>query len=151
MKTTHYLFIFSLVALTACSTTRSAHHDSAKADPETVLITYHVKPGKETELQAALSRAWQIYRNEHLVVAEPHIVLRDTEDGDKTRIIEVFTWISHAAPDRAPDSVKTIWQHAHHVEHTTGRRHSRPQLDTLFHRDRHCCHSRCDNRARRKE
>ena len=43
-------------------------------------------------------------------MAEPHIVLRDTEDGDKTRIIEIFTWISHAAPDHAPDSVKTIWQ-----------------------------------------
>jgi len=110
MKTTHCLFIFSLVALTACSTTRPARHDSAKADPETVLITYHVKFGKEAELQAVLSRAWEIYRREHLVVAEPHIILRDTEDGDKTRFIEVFTWVSHAAPDHAPDSVKTIWQ-----------------------------------------
>ena len=110
MRTVHYLFNFSLVALTACSTMRPARHDSAKADPETVLITYHVKSGKEAELQAVLSRAWEIYRREHLVVAEPHIVLRDTEDGDKIRIIEVFTWISHAAPDHAPESVKTIWQ-----------------------------------------
>jgi len=110
MKTTHSLFIISFAALTACSTTRPAHHDSAKGDPETVLITYHVKPGKEAEFQAVLSRAWEVYRREHLVLAEPHIVLRDPEDGDRTRIIEVFTWISHAAPDHAPDSVKSTWQ-----------------------------------------
>ncbi|MSU62972.1 MAG: hypothetical protein EXS31_11365 [Pedosphaera sp.] len=75
-----------------------------------MLITYHVKPGKETELQAVLLRAWENYRRERLAVAKPHIVLRDTEDGDKPRFIEVFTWVSHAAPDHAPDSVKTIWQ-----------------------------------------
>ena len=108
MKTTYWLFAVLLLALTGCSTTRYA--SNAKADPETVLITYHVKPGKEAELQAVLSRAWEIYRREHLVFAEPHIVLRETEDGNKRRVIEVFTWVSHAAPDHAPESVKTIWQ-----------------------------------------
>jgi len=87
-----------------------AHHGSAKADPETVLVTYHVKPGKEADLQTVLSRAWQIYRRGDLVFAEPHVVLRDIEDGDKIRFTEVFTWVSHAIPDHAPDSVKTIWQ-----------------------------------------
>jgi hypothetical protein len=43
MKTTHFMFVFSLVALTGCSTTHPA--DNAKADSETVLITYHAKAG----------------------------------------------------------------------------------------------------------
>jgi hypothetical protein len=102
------MFVFSLVALTGCSTTYPA--DNAKADSETVLITYHAKAGKEAELQAVLSHAWQIYRTEHLVFAEPHTIVRDTEDGDKTRFVEVFTWVSHATPEHAPDAVKKVWE-----------------------------------------
>ena len=78
-----------------------------------MLVTYRVKPGSEAELQAVLSRAWQIYRSEHLVHAEPHIIVRDTEDGGKTRYVELFTWVSHAAPEHAPDSVKAIWKQEH--------------------------------------
>jgi len=40
--------------------------------PETVLITYHVKPGKEADLEEVLRRGWKIYRKEHLVFARPH-------------------------------------------------------------------------------
>ena len=108
-KITCFLSALAAISLTACSTTSRSHHGSAKPDPETVLITYHVKSGKEAELQAVLWRAWQIYRTEHLVFAEPHIILRDTE-GDKTRFVEIFTWVSHAAPEHAPDAVTTIWE-----------------------------------------
>jgi hypothetical protein len=108
MKVARFLFSFSFVALTGCST---AHFgDNAKADSETVLVTYHAKPGKETELLAVLSQAWQIYSAEHLVFAEPHTLVRDTEDGDKTRVVEVFTWVSHATPEHAPDAVKKVWE-----------------------------------------
>jgi hypothetical protein len=106
MKSVNSLVAISLLALSGCSTTHPA--GDAKADSETVLVTYHVKPGKEAELKATLSRAWQIYRTEHLVFAEPHIVVRDTEDGDKTRFTEVFTWVK--SPDHAPESVKAVWQ-----------------------------------------
>jgi len=127
------------VSLTACSTTSRTNHGSAKADSETVLVTYRVKSGNEAELQAVLSRAWQLYRSEHLVYAEPHIIVRDTEDGGKTRYVEIFTWVSHAAPEHAPDSVKVIWKQEHSLceernEHSgieggevkilTGERHS---------------------------
>jgi hypothetical protein len=88
----------------------SAHHGSARQDPETVMVTYHVQSGKEAEFQAVLSRAWQIYQSEHLVFAVPHIIVRDTEAGDKTRFVEIFTWVSHAAPEHAPDAVKTLWE-----------------------------------------
>jgi hypothetical protein len=97
------------VAATSCSTTPGTSHRSVKADPETVLVTYHVKPGKDAELQAVLARAWQIYESEHLVYGQPHIVVRESEAGDKTRFVEIFTWVSHAAPEHAPESVKAVW------------------------------------------
>jgi quinol monooxygenase YgiN len=104
----HFLFILSLVSLTACSSTpppRGHHHS-----PETVLITYHVKSGKEAEFQDVLARAWETYRKEHLVFAQPHVIVQDKENGGKNRFVEIFTWVSHAAPDHAPDSVKKIWE-----------------------------------------
>ena len=82
-------------------------------DAETVLVTYRVQSGKEAEFQAVLFRAWQIYRKEHLVYTEPHIIVRDTEDGDKARFVEISTWVSHAALEHAPDTVKTIWKQEH--------------------------------------
>ena len=110
MKTTCLLLAGSLVALAGCSTTRPAHDSSAKADPETVLVTYHVKSGKEAEFRDVLSRAWGIYRRDRLVFAEPHIIVQDTEDGGKPRFVEIFTWVSRAIPEHAPDSVKAIWK-----------------------------------------
>ena len=109
MKITYLLFTLAAIALSACSTTSSERQGSGKSDPETVLVTYHVKPGKEAEFQAVLSRAWQVYRAERLVFAKPHIIVRDTEGGDKTRFVEIFTWVSHAAPDHAPAAVKELW------------------------------------------
>jgi hypothetical protein len=110
MKATHFLFVLAAISLTACSTTNPAHPGSSKADPETVLVTYHVKPGNEGKFQEVLSRAWQVYRREHLVFVEPHIVVRDTENGDKNRFVEIFTWVNRAIPEHAPDAVKTIWE-----------------------------------------
>ena len=82
---------------------------SSKTGAETVLVTYHVQSGKEAEFQQLLSRVWKIYRKERLVFAQPHVIVQDKESGDKPRFIEIFTWVSHSAPEHAPDSVKTIW------------------------------------------
>ena len=112
-RITCFLSALAVISLTACSTTNRTHHGSAKTDPETVLVTYHVQSGKEAEFQTVLFRAWQIYRKEHLVYAEPHIIVRDTEDGNKARYVEVFTWVSHAALEHAPDSVQMIWKQEH--------------------------------------
>jgi hypothetical protein len=107
MKITHFLLALSLVSLTACSST-TAPRDRRHL-PETMLITYHVKPGKEAELQEVISRAWGIYRQNKMVFAKPHTIVQDKEDGDKTRIIEIFTWVSASAPDHAPDAVQKVW------------------------------------------
>jgi hypothetical protein len=107
MKTVYLLlFLFSL-ALMGCSTTPRGFREH---DPETVLVTYHVKPGNEAEFQGVLSQGWELYRREHLVFAEPHILVQDTEDGSKPRFVEIFTWVSRSIPAHAPESVKRIWQ-----------------------------------------
>jgi hypothetical protein len=105
---------FALALLLAgCSTTNSP---KGKADPkllpETVLVTYNVKPGREAELEAVLFRVWEIYRRENLVFAQPHVIVRDAPDG-KPRITEILTWVNHAAPDQAPAEVKAAWKEMH--------------------------------------
>ena len=107
MRAKYLLLAVLPLALIGCSTTQGS---SQKRDPETVLVTYHVKPGKETEFEALLSRAWEVYRQGHFVFVEPHIVVQDTEDGSKPRFVEVFTWVSRSIPAQAPDSVKAIWK-----------------------------------------
>jgi hypothetical protein len=85
---------------------------TTKPVPETVLITYHVAAGKEEQLQQLLNSAWAVYRQHHLVFAEPHIVARDRE-GDAAKFIEIFTWVSHEAPDHAPEAVTQLWDQMH--------------------------------------
>ena len=108
MKPTHFFFALALVCLTGCSTTTSDHGPS-KADTETVMVTYHVRMGQEVNFHGLLTRAWETYRGEHLVFAQPHVIVQDREASGKTRFIEIFTWVSHAGPQHAPDSVKRIW------------------------------------------
>ena len=108
MNAKYLLFAVFLLALTGCSTTRLGRD---RTGSETVLITYHVKSGKEAEFQAVLSQAWDIYRSEQMVFYRPHTVVRDVEDGDKTRFVEVFTWVRK--PDHAPDNVMAIWKQEH--------------------------------------
>ncbi|MGA2246923.1 MAG: hypothetical protein ABSH48_18175 [Verrucomicrobiota bacterium] len=104
---THYLpFAISLLALAGCSTVRQT--GGAKAEAETVMVSYHVRLGKEAEFQSLLAHAWVVYRGEHLVFAEPHVIVRDTEDGGQTRFVEIFTWVK--SPDHAPDCVEAVWK-----------------------------------------
>jgi hypothetical protein len=96
----------SLLPLVGCSTTHQA--SGAKDDPETVMVTYHVLTGKEAEFERLLMHAWDIYRGGHLVYAAPHVIVRDTEDGDRTKFVEIFTWIN--SPDHPSESVLAIWK-----------------------------------------
>jgi hypothetical protein len=104
MKTTHLLLGSTLLTLAGCSTMGTG---GAKGDSETVLVTYHVQSGKEDEFQKLLSRAWEVYRNDGLVYAEPHVVVRNTEDGNKTYFTEIFTWAK--SPDHPPADVTALW------------------------------------------
>jgi hypothetical protein len=106
MKTLYSASAVVLLTLTGCSTIHETN--DTRPGSETVMITYHVRAGKEADFQTLLARAWQVYTSEHLVSAEPHTVVRSTEDGDKTRFIEIFTWLN--SPDHAPGSVQAIWK-----------------------------------------
>jgi hypothetical protein len=114
MKITHLLLALALVALTSCSTAKTPTKTTTKTpkatdSPETMLLTYHVQPGSEDQLQQTLSQAWEIYRQHHLVLAQPHVIFQAKEIGGKTRFVEIFTWVNHAAPETAPEAVKKIW------------------------------------------
>ncbi|HEV2328746.1 MAG TPA: hypothetical protein VGY56_08165 [Verrucomicrobiae bacterium] len=107
MKTVNILALaILLLAIAGCTTTNSAA--GARADSETVMVTYHVQPGKEAEFQALLAHAWDVYRSGHLVDAQPHTVVRYAEDDDKTKFVEIFTWVK--SPDHPPESVQAIWK-----------------------------------------
>jgi hypothetical protein len=99
-----------ILFLTGCAEPVS-ENGATKSTPakETVLITYHVILGKEKELQQLLVRVWDAYGKEHLVLAQPHVVMRDKESGDKPRFVEVFSWVNSEAPDHAPEVVKKLW------------------------------------------
>ena len=107
MNSTLPAFALALILLAGCATAKPGN--DADARPETVMVTYHVKPGSEAEMEQMLSQAWQIYRREHLVFAQPHIIVRDRDADGKTRFVEIFTWVSHTAPEDAPAPVKAIW------------------------------------------
>jgi len=103
------VFVLSLVGCAEPLAERGA----TKSPPlkETVLITYYVTPGKEKELQELLARVWDAYEKDHLVLSQPHVVVRAKEGEDKSRFVEIFSWVSPDAPDHAPDSVKQLWDH----------------------------------------
>ena len=109
MKKLHVAFALPFVWLMGCSTLPKADYSDPKLSPETVLITYHVKAGKEFDMEQVLEHAWKIYTAEHLVFPEPHLLLLDRGNAERPRLTEVFTWVSHSAPDHAPASVRDIW------------------------------------------
>jgi len=109
MKAVLILCLLAL-SLMACSTlSHESRLSPPKSSPETVLVTYQVKPGKERELEDVLSRTWEIYRKEGLVFSQPHVIVRTGEEDSRTRLIEIFSWVNRDAPDHAPPSVKSVW------------------------------------------
>jgi len=111
IKNIPLLLALCLISLSGCSTSKSyVKGDASEREPETMLVTYYVKPGKESEFQNAISKAWDVFRQEGMVLAKPHVIVRDDEAAGKTNFVEVFTWISHYAPDHAPASVKAVWE-----------------------------------------
>ena len=101
----------AVVLLTGCASAPPTGKSSAASDPpETMLVSYHVKQGQEAAFQDALGRTWAIYQRDKLVFATPHLVVQEKDDAGRTRFVESFTWVNHAAPDHAPPDVKVIWK-----------------------------------------
>ena len=104
MKTTYLLFASAALSLAGCSTMNTG---GAKNDSETVLVTYHVQSGKEADFQKLLLHAWDVYRSDGLVYPKPHVIVRNTEDGNKTSFTEIFTWAR--SPDHPSDDIRALW------------------------------------------
>lgn len=120
MKITLVLFSLSLMALAGCSTSqppknavKTGKAPPAKDTPETVLVTYHVKAAMDVVFEHLLSQAWVTYRKEHLVLSEPHVIVRQPDINGTSTYVEVFTWVSHAAPANASTNVQHIWAQEH--------------------------------------
>ena len=105
MKTSALL----LVALAAAS--RVALAAGGPKDPETVVVTFHVREGKEAEMEKLLREEhWPLLRRLSLVRESPHVLIRGKEVGDKPYFREVLTWRDHDTPDNAPPEVEAVWK-----------------------------------------
>jgi hypothetical protein len=90
---------------------QKARKAASKADTETVIATYRVKEGQEGDFLKVLGKHWPTLRRLSLVMQEPHLVLRGTDESKKIYFVEILTWKSHAAPEiaSAKPEVKVIW------------------------------------------
>ena len=81
-------------------------------DPETVFVTYHVRPGKEADMERLMREDhWPLLRRLGLVRETPHVLARGTEADGKPFLREVLTWRDHDTPDNAPPEVEAVWKH----------------------------------------
>jgi hypothetical protein len=94
--------------------------------PETVMVTYHARPGSEDELARVLARQWTTARELNLVLATPHVMVRGTEEGTKTYFVEVLTWRDESIPDAAPAPIQALWSEMNKL---VERRNGRPGID----------------------
>jgi hypothetical protein len=76
---------------------------------ETVLATYRVQPGKEKEFLKVVQQSWPTLLRLGLVLPQPHVVLRGTDEAGKPIFVEILTWVDHDAADHVPAEVQKIW------------------------------------------
>jgi hypothetical protein len=82
---------------------------AAYADtPETVLVTYHPKPGKEAEMLRILKDEWATLTKLDLV-SGAHQLYRAEDEAGRAFFVEIFTWKGHEIPDHAPPEVRKVW------------------------------------------
>jgi hypothetical protein len=90
------------------------------AQPETVMITLHAKPGGEAELEEVIARHWTTAQKMKLVRDTPHVTIRGTEEGSKVYFVEIFTWRDARVPDAAPAEIRNIWDEMNRLVEARG-------------------------------
>ena len=99
-----------LAAAGLCAPALALAADPDPKSPETVLVTYHVKPGSEAAMEKLLREDhWPLLRRLDFVWESPHVLLRGVEDGGKPCFREILTWRDHDTPDNAPPEVHAVW------------------------------------------
>lgn len=108
-RVTHGCLRSLLVALTLTSCVGvGAAANAAPEVPETVIITYQVKPGADAELSRAIAEHWRLAQHLNLVLTASHIVVKGGGQ-DSRYILEILTWRSSKTPDNAPDAITRLW------------------------------------------
>ena len=88
--------------------------DEERAFPETVMATFRVKPDQIDAFLKMMPDYWAALRADNLVMPDPHILLRGTENG-KPIVVEILTWKTHDAPDHAPADIQSYWSKMHAI------------------------------------
>lgn len=88
--------------------------------PETVMVTLHVKPGSEAEMQQVLAQHWKTANELKLVFDSPHLTIHGLEEGNKTYFIDVFTWREASIPDDAPPEIQKLWDEMNKLVESRG-------------------------------
>ena len=124
----HKRFVsFAAIGLAVCVHARGLEPAPAATpnpkDPETVVVTYHVRVGKEAEMEKLMREDhWPLLRRLNLVFETPHVLVRGTESGGKPYLREVLTWRDHDIPDNAPPDVEAVWKRMYdYVEKRDGK------------------------------
>ncbi len=107
MNIRHTPIACSIVIILSAAISPSAAAPRSPA-PETVMVTYHAKPGSEPALASAIARQWALANRMKLVLETPHTLVRGNEDGH-TYFVEIFTWRDANIPDAPPAAIQNIW------------------------------------------
>lgn len=103
------LVLAGLTVAVAVSAAALAGEPDPKS-PETVLVTYHVKPGSEAAMEKLLREDhWPLLRRLGYVRESPHVLVKCVEEGGKPCFREVLTWRDHDTPDNAGPEVHAVW------------------------------------------
>ena len=81
----------------------------ARAEAETVMVTFLPKAGAEPELEKVIAQHWKTARELDLVPVAPHLTLRGKDEDGRAYFVEVFSWRDASIPDNAPPAIRQIW------------------------------------------
>ena len=100
----------AMILLLLLSTGGTSHARPVLADePETVMITFHAKPGADAELARVIARHWETARRLNLVTDAPHVTVRGNDNANQVYFVDIFTWRDASIPDAAPAAISAIW------------------------------------------
>src|SRR3954463_1593827 len=106
MKTHRRLVTVLLVVFMVALFSAAVPGFAQKRDvPETVHLTYHVKPGSESAFEQIIARQWATARKMNLFNATPPVVVRGVEEPDKPYFIEIIEWRDENIADHAPPEI----------------------------------------------
>jgi hypothetical protein len=117
------LFLLAAIAVGAAA---AAQDPPTPAQPETVMITLHAKPGAEAALAQTIARHFDTARRLGLLAPDgPHLTMHADESG-RRYYVEILTWKDAVTPDNAPSAIRAIWDEMNRLVDARG---GRPGLD----------------------